>query len=250
LVCKTCQIEKSVIEFHKQKSNKTGFQIYCKSCKKELAKKYRSERVNRIITCTELFCCDCDTNKAVENFNKNPLSKTGFEKRCKSCQSIYCKNYVKINKKELKQKSKVYYLKNKNIICAKVKNYRTDESNREKIRIKSNNYVKTRYKNDPIYNLISRLRSNLRICLKRNNWKKNTRTLQIAGCSGKQLKEHIEDQFKPGMSWNNSNLWEIDHIYPTSLATSEKEVYELFHWSNLQPLWALENKQKSNKVVL
>lgn len=40
------------------------------------------------------------------------------------------------------------------------------------------------------------------------------------GCSGEELKAHLESQFKPGMTWDNygfgSGKWVIDHIRPIS----------------------------------
>ena len=46
------------------------------------------------------------------------------------------------------------------------------------------------------------------------------------------------------MSWDNYGEWHIDHIKPLALANTEKETYELCHYTNLQPLWAIENLQK------
>lgn len=49
------------------------------------------------------------------------------------------------------------------------------------------------------------------------------------------------------MNWENRNLWHIDHIKPLSLATTENELYELCHYTNLRPLWAIDNLKKGNK---
>lgn len=72
----------------------------------------------------------------------------------------------------------------------------------------------------------------------------------------KELKEHIENQFLPGMSWDNYNheTWHIDHILPVSSFTFSSYIDEEFQkcWSlkNLQPLWALDNLKKSNKIIV
>jgi hypothetical protein len=50
------------------------------------------------------------------------------------------------------------------------------------------------------------------------------------------------------MSWENRSEWHIDHIVPLSSAKSEAEIIFLNHYSNLQPLWAKDNIQKSNKM--
>lgn len=70
------------------------------------------------------------------------------------------------------------------------------------------------------------------------------------GCTQKQLREHLEMQFMPGMSWDNHGKWHIDHIYPLSKAY--KEGPEAFaracHYTNLQPLWAIDNLRKHAKI--
>ena len=66
----------------------------------------------------------------------------------------------------------------------------------------------------------------------------------MLGYSAAKLKHHIEKQFLEGMTWENHGEWEIDHIKPLALANTEKETYELCHYTNLQPLWAIENLQK------
>jgi hypothetical protein len=61
------------------------------------------------------------------------------------------------------------------------------------------------------------------------------------------FKFHIESKFQEGMSWENYGQWHVDHIKPLSLATTEQKVMELNHYTNLQPLWAVDNIKKSNK---
>jgi IS30 family transposase len=64
------------------------------------------------------------------------------------------------------------------------------------------------------------------------------------------LRIHIEKQFKEGMSWDNYGEWEIDHIVPLKYQNPTLEqLVERFHYTNLQPLWATENRSKSNKFI-
>ena len=52
------------------------------------------------------------------------------------------------------------------------------------------------------------------------------------------------------MSWELMGLHiHIDHIIPLSSAKTEEEVYKLFNYTNLQPLWAKDNLIKSNKIL-
>lgn len=72
--------------------------------------------------------------------------------------------------------------------------------------------------------------------------------LSYLGCSKIELKEYIESQFKPGMDWNNYGKWHVDHIRPLSSfnLSVEEERIKAFHYSNLQPLWAVDNIKKSD----
>lgn len=44
------------------------------------------------------------------------------------------------------------------------------------------------------------------------------------------------------------NEWQIDHIVPTSIAKTKEEIILLNHYTNLRPLWNLENILKSNSI--
>jgi len=48
------------------------------------------------------------------------------------------------------------------------------------------------------------------------------------------------------MDWDNIHL---DHIKPVSIATSEKEMLELNHYTNFQPLLAADNLKKGAKLI-
>jgi hypothetical protein len=71
------------------------------------------------------------------------------------------------------------------------------------------------------------------------------------GCALAELSAHLEKQFKNGMTWQNYGQWHIDHIIPCAKfdLTDSEQQRKCFHFSNLQPLWAIENIVKSNKLV-
>lgn len=79
--------------------------------------------------------------------------------------------------------------------------------------------------------------------------RKTKSALALAGCSLKELRQHIEAKFLPGMAWNNYGRWHIDHIRPcASFELSEpSQQRECFHFSNLQPLWARQNLSKCSR---
>jgi hypothetical protein len=51
------------------------------------------------------------------------------------------------------------------------------------------------------------------------------------------------------MSWENygTHGWHIDHIIPLASAHTKEDVYRLWHYSNLRPLWAEDNWKKGAK---
>lgn len=73
---------------------------------------------------------------------------------------------------------------------------------------------------------------------------------EYLGCDIDTLKQHIESQFKDGMSWDNCGQWHFDHIIPIAYdnPTFEEQVARL-HYTNLQPLWAVDNISKSNRYI-
>ena len=62
--------------------------------------------------------------------------------------------------------------------------------------------------------------------------------------------QHLESKFTEEMSFDNYGKWHIDHIIPISSAKTEEDIIRLNHYTNFQPLWAVDNLRKSNKVFL
>ena len=110
-------------------------------------------------------------------------------------------------------------------------------------------YVHYRYKTDPTFRLKFLLRARLKMALREQNARKNTKTFDLVGCSIKELKNRRETQFQEGMAWNNYGEWHIDHIRPCSSFDLLKieEQKKCFHYTNLQPLWAKDNLRKGDK---
>ncbi len=99
---------------------------------------------------------------------------------------------------------------------------------------------------------------NLRIyiykSLKKDQLKKSKRLEELLGCNIKQLKNYIESLFTEGMSWENYGEWHIDHIVPIDFFRKNYDFKDIeiqkecFHYLNLQPLWAIDNIKKGNKL--
>lgn len=115
---------------------------------------------------------------------------------------------------------------------------------------------------DPVMRMVSSLRTRTSAAFKRIETVKDTSTMEIVGCSRIELKKWIENQFHPNpengleMTWDNfgkvnsqNNTWNVDHKVPlASAGTDWKKILELTHYTNLQPLWAMENIRKGSTV--
>jgi hypothetical protein len=104
---------------------------------------------------------------------------------------------------------------------------------------------------DVCYKLIKTLRSRLNVAIKTNI--KTGSSVRDLGCTVEQLKQYLESLFKPGMTWENWGIkgWHIDHIKPLSSFNLQdaEEFAKACHYTNLQPMWALENLQKGSKLL-
>jgi|ERR1035437_2745981 hypothetical protein len=153
------------------------------------------------------------------------------------------KEYEEKNKNRLSARRKEYYLNNKEKLKNKSKKYR--QSNRIKIR----QYFNNRRKTDIQYKITENLRSRLNKALK-GNFKAGSAVIDL-GCTIQELKEQFEKQFEPGMTWENYGYygWHIDHIKPLSYfdLTDRIQLLKACHYTNLQPLWHIDNFEKGNR---
>lgn len=107
-----------------------------------------------------------------------------------------------------------------------------------------------RRQSDPFYSLAQATRSLVSRAFKNKNYTKTSKTCAILGCSWDELTRHIESQFTNGMNWANRGQWHIDHIIPLASAQTPDDLLRLNHYTNLQPLWALDNLKKGARVSI
>jgi hypothetical protein len=95
-------------------------------------------------------------------------------------------------------------------------------------------------------NIGMKLRNRINGVLRYN--RKSKPTEELLACSVSELAVHLQSQFQEGMTWDKFLAGEIhiDHIVPCALfdLSLPEEQAECFHYSNLQPLWAIENLRK------
>lgn len=71
------------------------------------------------------------------------------------------------------------------------------------------------------------------------------------GYTSDELRERIQLQFQPGMTWENRGDWDIDHRKPISafIAEGVDDLKVINALSNLQPLWKEENAVKGSNYI-
>lgn len=232
--CISCKVEKKFIEFHKSKIAKDCLQSKCKTCCKEYRDKYY----------------ELNKNYSKEYYinNKNKIQKYQEENSDK-IEKWKKKNYqrTKETRKEYrdnnKENRKKWHLKNKGY------NEKYYLDNKVKIKKYTVEYAKEKRKTNPLFKLKCTLRGRTCSAFKYKGYKKDSMTGKMLGVSWEICKASIERQFTKGMNWDNHGEWHIDHIIPLASAKTEKELIKLCHYSNLQPLWAFDNKSKSDNII-
>jgi hypothetical protein len=138
-----------------------------------------------------------------------------------------------------------------NFIGPKIAKYwRNVEKSREQGRRKARDTYHRR-KADPLYRLQRHVRTRVSICIRRTLAKKFARTHELIGCDIATLMDHLELRFCDGMSWANYGpAWHVDHIIPVAAFDlhDPQQQRAAFHYTNLQPLWAVDNWRKNSRL--
>ena len=165
-----------------------------------------------------------------------------------------------IKKQKKRENNKRWYWKKKNEDPKKFSEYRSKKyqknilttkkyyrKNRKKIQKRTYKYITNRRKNDLNFRTADVLRRRMRHALK--GALKKESALKLLGCTMSELWQHLESKFQPGMTRENYGQWHIDHIKPCVLfdLTKDEEQAACFHYTNLQPLWAVDNLRKGKK---
>lgn len=224
--CSTCREAKCKEEFGKDSSRKDGLRTYCKCCAKE-------------------------------HRQKSAATSAQWRQANRDSSRQYSANYYKSNKKSLLEKQKIYreesheaiklskamyYSRKKHEISEKHKHYAL--LNHESIREYKREWTARRKVTHPEFALSIRYRKRVRMAVAKQGIKIGGRTHALVGCGWAQLKDHLESMFVEGMSWDNFSDWHIDHVIPLSSAKDEKSLVALCHYSNLQPMWPIDNLKK------
>lgn len=203
------------------------------------------------------------TYRAGDAFQKNKEERKN-DPEVQAHKREYNRNWNLNNPEKYRESQKAcykrFYEKNKDSeeYKAKKKAYATSPE----AKTKRNERQRIRRKEDPLYALRDNLSNRIRRALRSHGATKTNKTIEYLGCSISVFRKHLESQFQEGMSWRNygrkkkddtdeeEKYWEIDHINPIKYKNpSEEEIKGRLHYTNCQPMWADENRAKSNRFI-
>lgn len=226
------------------KSTKT-----CKACntEKDLAcfryrKNYRNNKYYY-----EPYCRVCEAEKS-----KIQGKKRYLEKGKEEFKAIYSDPK---KKEDLLSKNKKYRIQQKE----KLSKYR--EKRVEQDRKNRREWAKKKRVQDPYFKLRSIISSRINNTLKKVGKNKNNfSVMEFLPYTIQELKDHLEKQFEPWMSWENQGVyrksiwddndsstwrWQIDHIIPQAdfqyNSMEDVSFQKCYALSNLRPLSAKQN---------
>lgn len=194
----------------------------------------------------EKLCAKCKSYISLDKFNVTSsycnscignLPKAIYDKE--KASKYFKESYPRHREKRLAY-SKTYRLKNLEKVQARLIKWKKDNPN----------YKKNKWKSDTNFRIKENLRGRIYKAVKGFN--KGKSSAKLLGCSINDFKNHISNLFIEDMTWENYGKWHIDHIKPCSLFDLSKieEQEKCFHYTNLQPLWAVDNQIKSNKYEI
>jgi hypothetical protein len=193
-------------------------------------------------------CLKCGEVKNLPMFSIDNNSRDGRCSRCKECRRKSFDEWRLRNQGYSKRYKKSWYAKNSEYAKAESKRWRTE--NPEKVRVLS------KQSRDKLLmtargKLSQRMRNGMIKSLhgtkNRHHWE------DLVDFTVEQLKEHIERQLLPGMTWENYGpVWHVDHKIPIAAfnftAPGDLDFKKCWALKNLQPMWAKENWSKGAKL--
>ena len=243
-----------------EKSKKTAIKWREKNKEKikEVRKKYVEKNKEKI-----LFW---HRNNRLKNLGKFTEYRKKYYAENKVKQGEKNKIWYQENKEYCSQRAKKYNYENSEKIKERGKKYREEngescramsrdwyQRNKERVIKRTVAYSKKRYQNNFSVRMMHVARVRINAMLRGKAIGKFTSTAKLVGCTPKFLKEYLEKKFLKGMTWDNYGIkgWHVDHKTPCASFDFNCPVQQLAccHYSNLQPLWALDNISKGAKIL-
>lgn len=251
--CCKCGAEKPFIEFHKQAASKDGFGKECRACCKvrkreeylrnkqkylDKAKSYREKFPEKVSEAKKL----CYQNK-IDQYKQNHRK---YYQENKEAVLVQAAEYREANKEEIRKRDNAYKARNREKLRLKQSEYQ--RLNSELRNEYTRKYRKNRRQADKLFAIKQNMRARFRFELAKRGEEQLIKANQYLGCSWIFLRDYLAEKFTDGMSWENYGDWHVDHVIPLASAKSKEELIRLWHYSNLQPLWASDNISKGAKM--
>lgn len=197
--------------------------------------------------CDTKCCSKCKVDyNTINNFYVKKNGK--ISSMCKICSRLKCKEYNQNAKDVISSYNKEYKLKHKEDIKLYNREYNLD--NRIVIQQRQTKQQSERRKKDPNFKMAGTLRTRLGKLIRADN--KYNSSLVLLGCSVDNLFKWLEFMFQDGMTkLNHGEIWHVDHVIPCARfnLTKQEEQEICFHWTNLQPLFGLDNLSKKDDLT-
>lgn len=254
--CIKCKIEKDINCFSFL-DNSQKYGNVCSECRQEYQQQYYIKNKQKLL----------DKNRKYNQENKQLLavSQKKYYEENKISIAEYQREWYGENKIEAIKQQKEYYKENRDKQLDYATNYYRQNKN-SKLEYQKG-YSKEKYKNDPIFKLRGSVSKVINSALKYNgNSKKGESVMKYLPYSIQDLKDHLEKQFEPWMTWNNWGIhsvknhnekdtstwtWNIDHIIPQSklpyVSMTDENFQKCWKLENLRPILSKTNLKKGNR---
>ena len=123
--------------------------------------------------------------------------------------------------------------------------------NKDKVKEYNKRSIKKRKANDPGFRVQCNMRNRFKDIMKTTRKGGSSYSNGMLGCTTRELAKHLESMFSRYMTWDNyGTYWHVDHILPCASFdhADDSQVKQCWHWTNMQPLEAKENMDKSDTI--
>jgi len=213
-------------------------------------------------TGTEKECIRCLKSKPVSEFYARHRNGDKPGSECKDCiksritkwnleNNEHRREYLKKWRLEhlsiCKAYSKKRWAENKDDLSVKVAKWNRENPDKKKAHRRK---AEAKMISTPQGHLTKNIRRAICHSLREGS-KAKRRWEVLVGYGVEQLKQHLEKQFIPGMTWENyGTIWEIDHIIPQSVFNfaipEDMDFKRCWDLKNLRPLWSGVNRAKKD----
>ena len=281
-LCRHCGVAKPLSDFQKAGGGK-WLQPYCKPCDAKRKRNYVQENLDKekkkrkeYYVENKVIISEKTKERYIKNIEKIKVKSKEYRNRTAEQKRKKDREYGRINREKISKQLKAKRQSNPEYYKAQAKAIRQNRTpeqrkrlaewqkeyrikNRDRLLkhrelkrdvIREQNRIRSNKKSatDICYRIVKNLRSRTRFALKKWDTVKSDTTERLLGCTIPEFKKYFSSLFTEGMTWELFMLGEIhiDHIKPCSkfdLRISEQQ-RECFHYTNLQPLWQLDNLRK------